>query len=29
VGLQIMAGPGYDRELLSLALSIEKLIANN
>ena len=29
VGLQIMAGPGYDIDLLSLALSIEKLIANN
>ena len=29
VGLQIMAGPGYDRDLLSLALAIEKLIANS
>jgi len=29
VGLQIMAGPGSDIDLLSLALGIEKLISNN
>jgi Asp-tRNA(Asn)/Glu-tRNA(Gln) amidotransferase A subunit family amidase len=29
VGLQIMAGPGSDIDLLSFALGIEKLISNN